>query len=133
MKVDIRRTSDEKVEIVEVDSIDVRSLDYTLSLVIKPALELFKTQIKTPAPHCLYDKDFAPYQRLDESFEAYDERLTRAEHEAMARWQAEIDHMIYAFDKISQGDPMWEYDPTQKKLVQEGLDKFARYFRNLWT
>lgn len=133
MKVHICRNDDEKLEIVEVDEFDVRSLDHTLSLIIKPALEQFKKQLRKPPPHCMFDKDFAPYQRVEETFEQYDARLQKAEAAAMLRWNRTIDHMIYAFDKISQADPMWEYDPEQKKLVQEGLDLFARYYRNLWT
>lgn len=44
-------------------------------------------------------------------------------------WEAEIDKMILAFDLIIKDN--YSYSSNNEK-IDEGLQSFAKYFRNLW-
>lgn len=49
-------------------------------------------------------------------------------------WHKIIDKMIYSFKNIIKDDLIMNIDISkmENEKVQEGLDLFARYFRDLW-
>lgn len=46
------------------------------------------------------------------------------------KWLRIEDKMIFAFEKLMDKD--YFYDKKTDKKLQEGLDLFGKYFRNLW-
>lgn len=53
-----------------------------------------------------------------------------AQLNSMEEWQEILGKMITAFEIIKRDD--WEEQDKRQKELQEGLDLFAKYFRNLW-
>lgn len=118
---------------MNIENIGIKkSLDLKLAETIHPLLVEFRANV-IGAPISMYPTDHAPYRGRDESAEAYDERLIRAEESALEKWKITLEQMIYSFGKIvNQSDWQWEYDPLQKAKVQEGLELFGKHFRSLW-
>ena len=93
------------VKIMEDDSYneELYNLDITIAKFVLPRLQEFKNNLfGTPYP------------------------LTKEEYNDI------LDKMIWSFDIISRGDHIIMDDDENDKRVQEGLDLFAKYFRNLW-
>ena len=93
------------VKIMEDDSYDeeLYNLDITIAKFILPRLKEFKNNLFG-----------IPYP------------LTKEEYNDI------LDKMVWSFDIISRGDHIIMDDNENDKRVQEGLDLFAKYFRNLW-
>ncbi len=60
------------------------------------------------------------------------------EEEGPKKWDEYLDKMILAFklieeDKCFYGEPNWkEKEKEQERKIEEGLDLFRKYYRNLW-
>lgn len=94
------------------------SLDYTIASFILPRLIRFK-KIKHGFPifnEC-YDK--GDVNLSDKQSSTKNEEL----------WNSCLDKMIFAFTEISTDKSDFDRDD---KLIQEGLDLFAKHFRGLW-
>ena len=131
-----------RVEYVKIDRWDTWSMDSTLSLIILPMLKQLKeTKHGVPASF-IHNKD----------------GTDRVIEEAEILWNETLDKMIFAFEAIKDdnyieqfqsgefdnakrpGEPGWQgtYKLDRKKLkkyedrIQEGLELFGKYYRNLW-
>ena len=127
MKVNIgryKKNSSARTEKVQIDKWDTWSLDHTLALIIHPALVQIKEQNtghpcgiapasepptdETPCGNCGCEKE----------------------------WNGILDKMIWSFKQVLDDDILSfspeEYHEYNKK-VQEGLELFGKYYRNLWT
>lgn len=101
---------DEREQSIVIEDHDVWNLDWTLSLIIYPSLVKFKEKLTGHPSH-----------------------ITDAE------WQEFLDKMIWSFGQIASWLPeepdylhsKEEYDAYHAK-IQEGVDLFGKYFRNLW-
>ena len=97
------------------------NLDFTLAWLIYPRLLRFRRADAMGVP--------CEFMVLDESGKMLDEESTNAWHEV-------LDKMLYAFEDIlldtySTNKQFDSYLDHAEK-VQEGLDLFSKYFRNLW-
>jgi hypothetical protein len=95
------------------DDSDTWSLDYSLAKQILPRLERLRQKIEQcPATPLLDDDD-------------------------CKKWLDILDKMVFAFTKIieqNDGEKMFSIDDERKEneKIQEGLDLFGKYYRNLW-
>ncbi len=133
---------------VKVDKYDIWSAEHTLALVILPVLKEFRKAEKYGVP-CGLDIAYIP---LDDA----------EEDKQMLIWNELLDKMIWSFEQIiNDDDDFWiqkpnfddcetgsefvdrisngsggKYDHEARKKydekIQEGLDLFAKHFRNLW-
>ena len=95
---------------VVIEDHDMWNLDHTLSLVIHPSLLKFKEKLNGHPSHVTLEE-----------------------------WEIILDKMIWSFGQIvnwNEEEPDYlhskeEYDAYHAK-IQEGLDLFGKYFRNLW-
>lgn len=118
---------------VKIDDEDLWNLDYTLALIIKPALEAFKEAAK--GQMWSFDNDDVP-EHMTIDWDAYWEDSHEFHKETMKRIQDGIDwlydEMIYAFDRTLKEQIFFpgtlEYDREKN-----GLRLFAKYFRAMWT
>lgn len=88
------------------DDSDTWSLDYTCGKWLAPRLKRFK-EVNIAHPH-----NMTPEQ-----------------------WDAIIDKMIYAMEKLGQGHWTWDYGADIKKTqarVDEGLALLGKHFQALW-
>lgn len=142
---------------VRIDKYDSWSLDHTLALIIAPALRAFKEDKSLGTPGSFFPADY------DWALGTDDAEDKRVSEEAHARWIETIDKMIFAFDAVANGDweaqffthpesDEGAYEDSEsfnahlakikidregleayEKRIQEGLELFGKYFRNLWT
>ncbi len=115
-----------RVEYIKIDRWDTWSMDTTLAPIIAAMLRQVKaTKQGVPAgfahmtnPRTGKEISFAKAERL---------------------WTIELDKMIFAFETLSRdyeddfavGDYRAQLKLEEK--IQEGLDSFSKYYRNLWT
>ena len=69
-----------------------------------------------------------------EKFEILNTNIHPCEFKNMEEWHKIINKMIYSFKFILKDELIIdiELSKAEDKRVQEGLDLFARYFRDLW-
>lgn len=167
-----RKTRGRKIT-VEISPEDTWGLDFTLALVILPALIQLR-QTKNGVPN-----DFAEVGGEDwssqESFDFYKETYDESFNHQVEEWDTVMDKMIWSFQQIAienydskyhhgkhdvdwvpsgtmfnpvtgkneacaemvDKDPnghWYDYEGHQEheRRIQEGIDLFAKYFRNLW-
>jgi hypothetical protein len=116
-----------KIDYVKIDRWDTWSMDHTLALIILPMLKQLK-DTKHGVPSAFVhnaDGTEIPFEIAEK------------------KWDATLDKMIWSFEQIIDEDiedqfhtgggefNVKGYQKHQKK-VQEGLDLFGKYFRNLW-
>lgn len=109
---------------VEISKDDTFSLDYTLALVIAPALKKYKEI----SGDIIIWPDFYP-----ENYWGNEHNYTKAQRKKFAKIAQKetkimLDKMIYAFEQIVKDDAHSMNDPK----IQEGLDLFAKHYRGLW-
>ena len=119
-----RLIGERKIE-VKIDNYDVWSADRTLALVILPMLKRFREDMN--GVPC----DFVTGES-DEEFQ-----------QGEIAWELTVDKMIFSFQSIVNDDDILDFDlktPEGKAAyfgheakVQEGLELFGKYFRNLWV
>ncbi len=124
---------------VKIDPYDVWSLDYTLALIIHPALKAIK-KVKAGTPWT--DIEDAPH--IPDKPEQKDELAGFRRK----RWKWILDEMIFAFNCDLDDD--WETEIYQRagnqwtpealaeraeirKRIENGHRLFAKYYNNLWT
>ena len=122
---------------VKIDKYDVWSLDYTLALIIVPALKKLKTA-KNGSPWV--DNDDVPDElKLDP--------LEKKEHEWdtdshwHARWDYVIDEMIWTFEQHSAQNTYLDDDFNSDKAaydahnarIENGNRLFGKYYNMLWS
>lgn len=131
---------------VRVHDYDVWSMDYTLSLIVLPMLQLLKKK-KPGAP--FVDDDDVPEELRSSACPPVEEWETDANH--FKRWDWVINEMIWAFEQLHTGDDndaqFFKYanpnDTTHTEFDKEGylhhhnrlnrgLQLFGKYFRGLW-
>jgi hypothetical protein len=112
-----------KIEI-RIDSWDCWNLDYTLALIIAPALKKLKElQHGFPCEFSEIDirEDGVNYGGNGGGVEA---------------WNVILDKMINAFEEIINDEDAdnssYLYNEEKRAMVQEGLDLFAKYYFALW-
>lgn len=112
-----------RVEIVKIDEYDTWSCDSTLSKIIVPLLKKF-IEDPTSVPMDMYPL-------VDDSGNPAEEY----EGQALQNWKDTVGKMIWSFEKVIEGP---DYSKSIEEIraedvkVQEGIDLFAKYFRNLW-
>ena len=102
---------------VRIDKYDTWGLDHTLALIILPALKQYK-KVHQSSP-CI------------DGF--YDEKTGNMLPEVHEAWNSIVDKMIWSFEAILAEDEKEElYTVQENNQIQEGLDLFGKYYRNLW-
>lgn len=110
---------------VEISKDDTYNLDYTLALIIHPALIALKK-----------DKRGAPY--VDD--EDVPENIRKSSAPKVEEWEADIyffDRWNYVLDEmINAFNPSgwWDDDRTEDntKRIKNGWRLFGKYYQNLW-
>jgi len=125
MRVNIGEYVDNEEDVrqidVQIDKWDTWSLDHTPALIIYPALLKFKKD-KTGVPSA-----FIP---ITDPYRDYtDEEYAQAQK----AWDEVVDHMIWSFEQLASGQIEDNYEKEYHERVQQGLELFGKYYRNLWT
>lgn len=108
---------------VKIHPYDLWSLDVSLAHVILPALRAFRLNI-SGYPGSLWKDD---NKDNDDS--------------SMNQWEAIIDKMIWSFENCIEdpkfpglhNEELYNAMKEHENKVQEGIDLFAKYYRNLWN
>jgi hypothetical protein len=120
---------------VRIDEYDTWSLDHTLALIILPALKAFKADPHCGTPGKIFDL-ISPPEGEDNMYS--DEQY----EEAQKLWIGIVDKMIFAFTAMTDEhaeDAFYRNGvdhsglTTHHTRIDEGLELFGKYFRNLWT
>ena len=123
---------------IKIDDYDVYDLDYTLSLIIEPALKKlvedewlsFKVDNEDLPKELQISDD--EYKLISFTHSENDPRLPEIYNRLEQQPKYVINKMIYAFN-IFNSTETDEDDEYYKKEIDEGLRLFGKYFRNLWT
>lgn len=123
---------------ITIDRWDTWSLDYTLAMIIHPALVAFR------ANHCGYPGSITPEEWIDIL-----DKMIYAFGSILNYYELESEYISGEPDWIitpnEDGGETWEVGPDDtwtvntekmKELntkIQDGLDLFAKYYRDLWT
>jgi|APSaa5957512535_1039671.scaffolds.fasta_scaffold376884_1 hypothetical protein len=116
--------------LIQIDRWDVWSFDDTFARIIVPCLELLRST-SNGYPSVFMDH-FDRYEQYHFEFmELDDDNDIGAE-----LWDQALAKMIWSFQQTIEDDtaPLpssADYDVYNERL-QEGLDLFAKYYRNLW-
>ena len=122
---------------IKIDDYDVYDLDYTLSLIIEPALKKlvedewlsFKVDNEDLPKELQISDD--EYKLISFTHSESDPRLHEIYNRLEQHRKYVINKMIYAFNILSSTETD-EDDEYYKKEIDEGLRLFGKYFRNLW-
>ncbi len=122
---------------IKIDDYDVHDLDYTLSLIIEPALKKllndewlsFKADNEDLPKELQISDD--EYKLISFTYLENDPRLPEIYNRLEQQPKYIINKMIYAFNILNstESDKIKE---DYKKEIDEGLRLFGKYFRNLW-
>ena len=123
---------------IKIDDYDVHDLDYTLSLIIEPALKKllndewlsFKVDNEDLPKELQISDD--EYKLISFTYSENDPRLPEIYNRLEQQPKYVINKMIYAFNILSSTEKD-EDDEYYKTEINEGLRLFGKYFRNLWT
>lgn len=123
---------------IKIDDYDVYDLDYTLSLIIEPALKKlvedewlgsFKVDNEDLPKELQISDD--EYKLISFTYLENDPRLLEIYNRLEQQPKYVINKMIYAFNILNSTDS--HEDEDYKKEIDEGFRLFGKYFRNLWT
>ena len=122
---------------IKIDDYDVHDLDYTLSLIIEPALKKllddewlsFKVDNEDLPKELQISED--EYKLISFTYSENDPRMPEIYNRLEQQPKYIINKMIYAFNILNSTDS--HEDEDYKKEIDEGLRLFGKYFRNLWT
>ena len=122
---------------VKIDKYDVWALDYTLALIIAPALKKLK-EAKAGSPF-VDDADVPEHLRVDPLEVKENEWDTDSRYHA--RWDYVIDEMIWTFEQHSEQNTYLEdhvgpQDVTYKEhsaRIENGNRLFGKYYNMLWS
>ena len=122
---------------IKIDDYDVHDLDYTLSLIIEPALKKllddewlsFKVDNEDLPKELQISDD--EYKLISFTYSENDPRLPEIYNRLEQQPKYVINKMIYAFNIFSSTEKD-ETEEYYKKEIDEGLRLFGKYFRNLW-
>lgn len=119
---------------IRIDAYDTWSMDHTLALLVVPMLRQLREQ-QHGIPGMFSPSHSNEINQLQFPFmdEDYDDAFARG----VARWEATMDKMIWSFEQIiddnmSAPEGYAGSDQDYHRAIQEGLDLFAKYYRNLW-
>jgi hypothetical protein len=117
-------------EYVRIDDGDAYGMYMTLARIILPMLRVLQRN-KQGVPG-EFAPDIGTYD-VQGVFAFIDEdECERALDRGGEKWAAIVDEMIWAFDAVEKG-VMDQPQSAQCKRAQNGLNLFAKYYRNLWT
>ena len=124
---------------IKIDDYDVYDLEYTLSLIIEPALrKLLKDEwlgsFKVDNEDLPKDLQISDdeYKLISSVYSETDKNAMEISNRLEQQFKYVINKMIYAFSVINNTE-LDEDDEYYKKKIDEGLRLFGKYFRNLWT
>jgi hypothetical protein len=146
----------ERTQYVKIDKWDTWSMDGTLANIILPMLiQLKATKHGTPIEFAETGGEDYNAQKHFDFYDTNEELNTKA----IAEWDIVFDKMIFSFEHIIDdggweeefctgkfsttigiGEPGWQgtrvcdYEAIKKvhAQIQEGLELFGKYYRNLW-
>lgn len=136
MKVDIDLYPEEgenKVD-VKIEPKDLWNLDFTLALIIHPALEALKRDKHgSPPVDC---EDVPEHLKFPEDegdeFESY--HLRTQSPKWHQRWEYVLDEMIFAFDMQSREHSWYQEENFEaNKRILNGMRLFGKYYQMLWS
>lgn len=107
-----------KIE-VKIHKHDLYSLDYTLALIILPALKEFRKGVRS-SPNI--DFEDVPKDLCTTPSNQY--KLDANWHK---RWEYVLDEMIFAFECIAE-----DKEAESDVRIANGLRLFGKYYRGLW-
>jgi len=119
MKVNISKAAIEGKEepTVELEDHDFWSLDFTLALIILPALKEFARELNgTPA---VSNEDAPEDLRSDDDY-------------SIERWEHVLNEMIFSFGAIVN-EEKYTHDEESEVRYRNGLRLFGKYYGCLWT
>lgn len=124
VKIEIGPCEDDRKIDIHLDPWDTWSLDYTLALIIAPALRQLKDATHGAS---LVDNEDVP-----EELHAPEDHGDDVDEHHFARWDWVLDEMIWAFERIA-ADNDWD-DAREVDEVREtnALRLFGKYYRGLW-
>lgn len=168
MKVEIKRyksgerSGDIRKNVVEIESHDVWSADWTLAQIIAPTLKKLK-EAKHGAPSVL-DEDVPAELRCSPDVDKDDPNWPWNDENYFKRWDYALDEMIWAMEEIANerpnepklfrdtGEPAtsgWEKDLGMHEMeflsemqeeydsyharIQNGCRLFGSYYQSLWS
>lgn len=122
---------------IKIDDYDVYDLDYTLSLIIEPALKKllndewlsFKVDNEDLPKELQISDD--EYKLISFTYSENDPRLPEIYNRLEQQPKYVINKMIYAFNIFNSTEK--DEEEYYKTEINEGLRLFGKYFRNLWT
>jgi len=111
---------------IEIHDYDMWNLDITVAILILPLLKKFREDCSNHGTPSIFFKEHEL---------AYSEARSAAQVEQINRkanleWQRVIDEMIWAFDKVLEGDIYSDEDTAR---IKQGLHLFAEHLHSLWT
>lgn len=120
-------TEDRKVEISFIRD-DMFSLDITLAIIIHKCIVEFKETNK-------YGTFYVKNEDVPDELKTEKEGLDSSYDENRPKYEYILDELIWTFNHIAYNsfDIDMEFDKNVNLRVQNGLNLFAKYFRNLWT
>ena len=146
----------ERTQYIKIDNWDTWSMDGTLATIILPMLiQLRATKHGTPIEFAETGGEDYNAQKHFDFYDTTDELNAKA----IAEWDIVLGKMIFSFEHIINdgdwesefctgefsttieiGEPGWQgthecdYDAIKNvhKQIQEGLELFGKYYRNLW-
>lgn len=132
MKVNLELYLDDmkpNYEEVIIDERDTWNLDYTLALIIHPAMVALKER-KHSAP-------WVDNADVPEELHCNNEWESTSQQNWFKRWDYILDEIIFAFDFKNRQDfsGAW-YAETDKEVnarIHNGLRLFSKYYSNLWS
>lgn len=99
----MRKNCKNKIDVVDIESFDTWSLDYTLALIILPALLQFKQQ-KTGIPSEFIADVTGSSHDSQGSFDFHIDTYDEAYDKACQKWEIVLDKMIWSFLEIIKDD-----------------------------
>lgn len=119
-----------RIEYIRIDPQDVWNLDYTLALIIVPALkELKKRKHGSPS---VDDSDVSEALRSTSSKISKKNEWDSDEF-FFQRWDYVVDEMIWAFEQVLlENSSVVPYDKEKEARANEGRRLFAKYYGALW-
>lgn len=122
---------------IRIDPYDTWNMDHTLAMLIVPMLRQLREQ-QHGIPGAFSPAHSTETHQLQFPFmdEDHDAAFARGE----ARWLEVMDKMIWSFEQIISEDSLTSDVPAgyhgsaenYQRAIQEGIDLFAKYYRNLW-
>jgi len=120
---------------IRIDKYDIYSLHHTLALIIEPCINRFIEETKG---YSVIDQNDVPkelryldtdYYHQDDLFNTPTELEQLYFKRRKEQWNYILNKMYNSFNQLTNSDFI---TPKLQKEIDEGLQLFGKYYRNLW-